>query len=158
VKKTPTLFGLFIGGALVAASLLLVVVTQENPDSSLEMSTEQSSVLDALTSRAGADYSHRPLREKTYAWAVEIKEGERTSFQGLSVTLVSVEEKNPCERNCLRANLLLASGGASDEFFGEVGDVFSFGGTVVKLSQLAPLEAPEGVLRRAVLLFSPTEE
>jgi len=158
MKNTTVFFGLLFFGILLFTGFLFSAVVHRNYDASLENTGEQPAGFGVLVSGAQTGNARRSHADETYEWASEIREGERESFRGLSVTLVSVEEKNPCERNCLRANLLFASGGASDEVFGAVGDVFSFGGVTVKVSQLAPFEAPEGVVRRAVLLFSGVEE
>lgn len=94
--------------------------------------------------------------EETFA--VEIKEGGSTSFRGLSITLLEVQKKASCARDCLEAQIQLSVG--ADNFItfsrGE-GGVFLYEGYQVKVSQIAPEETSGDVSRRAVLLLSGAE-
>lgn len=150
MKNTLIFRGLLLGGMIIAVGILFNSVLRGGDHNVSPEMVESSAAI--------GNESHAHVYQ-TYEWAAQVKEGGRTSFRGLSVTLMSVEEKIPCETNCLRANFSIAHEEVSDTLHNvAVGDAFSFGGVTVKVSQLAPFEAPKGVLRRAVLLFSGLEE
>ncbi|MEX0933374.1 MAG: hypothetical protein WDZ74_01335 [Candidatus Paceibacterota bacterium] len=86
--------------------------------------------------------------------AVELEEGDSTLFRGLSLTLITVQEKATCS-TCLEAEMQLStSTGTTETVFHEEGEVFFHEGYKIKISQIAPEENLTGVSRRVVLLFS----
>ena len=96
-----------------------------------------------------------PLVTDEEILAIEVKEGGSTSFRGLSITLIAVQERASCIADCLEAQMQLSTdaGNVISVSYRE-GDTFAHEGYRVKVSQIAPTEIPSGVSRRVVLLLS----
>jgi hypothetical protein len=87
--------------------------------------------------------------------AVEVADGDSTSFQGLALTVNSISEIPDCYLNCFEVSLGVSVGGGEiTNFLHNEGDIFSYEGYRIKISQVAPRTPQNGVLRRAVFLFS----
>jgi len=105
---------------------------------------------------ASENHIARASEVADYAKAIEVGEGGSASFEGLSVTVSSVATSSSClSTQCMTVELQLSVDNETVDYSShKLGEVLSYKGYEVKISQIAPLEVLPGVSRRVVLLFS----